>query len=200
MSGVTPALFATIPIKRRSRIPHGNGVLTLESTPGFTIDPMHTHIRHVVVAFIFVASVSSAMLAQHSPMPTGMTHQEHLTQIQQDLDLKKRGGVVMGFDQDKTTHHFRLYETGGAIEVAANDPADETTLGQVRTHLKEIASAFARGDFAKPFATHAEVPPGSGRCRSGERLSRSAMKRRRRVGGFVSPRPMPKQRRLSTSS
>ena len=121
---------------------------------------MHTHIRDVVVTCIFVASVSSAMLAQHSPMPTDMTHQEHLAQIQKDLDLKKRGVVAMGFDQDKTTHHFRLFETGGAIEVVANDPADDTTLGQVRSHLKEIAAEFARGDFAKPFATHAEVPPG----------------------------------------
>jgi hypothetical protein len=30
----------------------------------------------------------------------------------------------------------------------------------VRSHLKEIAAAFAKGDFAKPFQTHAEVPPG----------------------------------------
>jgi hypothetical protein len=66
----------------------------------------------------------------------------------------------MGFEQDKTTHHFRLYETGGAIELVANDPADKATLGQVRTHLKEIASEFARGEFDKPFATHGEVPPG----------------------------------------
>jgi hypothetical protein len=121
---------------------------------------MHTQIRHIVVTFVFVAAVSSAMSAQHSPMPPGMTHEEHLAQLQKDADLKTRGGVAMGFDQDKTTHHFRLYETGGSIEVVANDPTDETILGQVRTHLKEIAAEFARGDFARPFATHAEVPPG----------------------------------------
>jgi hypothetical protein len=121
---------------------------------------MSTHIHRLIVTPIFVAAVSSAMQAQHSLMPPGTTHQEHLAQIQKDVDMKKRGVVAMGFDQDQATHHFRLYETGGAIEVVANDPADDTILGQVRTHLKEIASEFARGDFAKPFATHGEMPPG----------------------------------------
>jgi hypothetical protein len=30
----------------------------------------------------------------------------------------------MGFSHDKTTHHFRLYPDGGAIEVTADDPND----------------------------------------------------------------------------
>jgi hypothetical protein len=33
-----------------------------------------------------------------------------------------------------------LYETGGAIEVVASDPADKPTVDQVCEHLKEIAS------------------------------------------------------------
>jgi hypothetical protein len=127
---------------------------------------MNTHIRRLIVIPVVVAAVSSAMQAQHSPMPPGMTHEEHLAQLRKDADLKSRGGVAMGFDQDKTTHHFRLSETGGAIEVVATDPADEATIGQVRTHLKEIAAEFARGDFAKPFATHGEMPPGAQRMQA----------------------------------
>jgi hypothetical protein len=53
-----------------------------------------------------------------------------------------------------------LSKTGGAIEVVANDAGDEATLAHVRSHLKEIATDFSRGDFGKPFATHAEAPPG----------------------------------------
>jgi hypothetical protein len=121
---------------------------------------MHTHIRQLVVFSMLVGSTASAARAQHPPMPTGMTHEEHLARMQKDAESKKRGAVAMGFDQDKTTHHFKLYETGGAIEVVANDPADEASLGQVRAHLKEIAGEFAVGDFGKPFATHAEMPPG----------------------------------------
>lgn len=101
-----------------------------------------------------------AGLAQHPAMPPGMTHEEHLAQMQKDADLKKRGADAMGFDQDKTAHHFRLYKTGGAIEVVANDPADDTSRDQIRAHLKTIASEFAEGDFAKPLATHRELPPG----------------------------------------
>src|SRR5438270_259945 len=120
---------------------------------------MPTHIGQLAMLSIVLTCTGSAAFAQH-PMPPGMTHEEHLAQIQKDADLKRRGAAAMAFDQETTTHHFRLYETGGAIEVVANDPAAEATIGQIRTHLKEIAADFSRGDFSKPFATHGEVPPG----------------------------------------
>jgi hypothetical protein len=69
-------------------------------------------------------------------------------------------GSAMGFDQDKTAHHFRLTTGGGAIEVVARDPADRALLAQVRTHLQEIAAEFAAGQFGKPFMTHGEAPAG----------------------------------------
>jgi hypothetical protein len=120
---------------------------------------MHRHISQAAL-FSLILPLSAAALAQHPAMPPGMTHEEHMAQMQKDAELKKRGAAAMGFDQDKTTHHFRLTETGGAIEVFANDPADLEVAGQVRAHLKEISSAFARGDFGKPLATHNEPPPG----------------------------------------
>jgi hypothetical protein len=67
---------------------------------------------------------------------------------------------AMGFDQDATTHHFRLAANGGSIEVTAKNGADKETLTAVRTHLRSIASEFAAGRFDKPFQTHGEVPPG----------------------------------------
>lgn len=97
---------------------------------------------------------------QHQSMPPGMTHEQHLKQMQKDAELKKRGALAMGFDQDKTAHRFPVSPTGGSIEVDAIDPDDRASRDQIRTHLKEIAKSFARGDFAKPFQTHAEVPPG----------------------------------------
>jgi len=42
-----------------------------------------------------------ALLLQHPAMPAGMSHQEHLRQLQKDAELKKRGALSMGFDQDK---------------------------------------------------------------------------------------------------
>jgi hypothetical protein len=121
---------------------------------------MHTRCRQIVaVAFILVGT-TVGILAQHPAMPPGMTHEEHLAQMQKDAELKKRGAEAMGFDQDKTAHHFRLSKTGGAIEVIANDPSDDLSRDQIRTHLRMIAEQFARGDFGKPLATHGELPPG----------------------------------------
>jgi len=101
-----------------------------------------------------------AFALQHPSMPAGMSHEDHLKQMAKEDELKKRGALAMGFDQDKTAHHFRTSATGGSIEVEVKDPADSGSRDQVRTHLKAIAAAFGKGDFAKPFQTHAEVPPG----------------------------------------
>jgi hypothetical protein len=102
----------------------------------------------------------AVLVAQHQTMPPGMTHEEHLAQMKKDEELQRRGAVAMGFDQERTTHHFVLTANGGAIEVSVNDASDSTTRDAIRSHLKEIAVEFAHGDFAKPFATHGEVPPG----------------------------------------
>jgi hypothetical protein len=110
----------------------------------------------VLASLPFVTIVS----AQHPAMPAGMTHEEHMAQMKKDAEMKQHGGMAMGFDQDKATHHFTLTPSGGGIAVAANDPADHVTRDQIQTHLQEIAAAFGRGDFEKPLMTHGEVPPG----------------------------------------
>jgi hypothetical protein len=66
----------------------------------------------------------------------------------------------MDFDQDKTAHHFRLAEDGGAIEIEVRRAADVDLRDTVRMHLRHISQEFAAGNFAKPFATHAETPDG----------------------------------------
>ena len=66
----------------------------------------------------------------------------------------------MGFDHAKTTHHFRLTKTGGAIEAEANDPADTDSRDQIRSHFAHIAKMFSEGDFEAPMLIHDRVPPG----------------------------------------
>jgi hypothetical protein len=107
----------------------------------------------------FVALVL-LLTGQHPQMPAGMSHEEHLKQMQKDEAMKKRGAAAMGFDQEATTHHFRLAATGGSIEVTVKDIADEKTIAAIRSHLRSIAGEFAAGQFDKPFQTHGEVPPG----------------------------------------
>ena len=102
-----------------------------------------------------------AVAAQHHPeTPKGTTHDHHMSQMKKDADMKRHGGMAMGFDQDKATHHFTLAADGGRIAITANDAADQTTRDQIRLHLQEIAQSFARGDFEKPLMTHGEMPPG----------------------------------------
>ena len=48
--------------------------------------------------------------------------------------VDQRGDQVMGFSHEKTTHHFRLYSDGGAIEVVTKDPKDTASRDQIRTH------------------------------------------------------------------
>jgi hypothetical protein len=84
-----------------------------------------------------------------------------LAAAQHSSTLKHRGDAAMGFDQDKTVHHFLLRQTGGAIEVTSKDPADAESIKQIRSHFREIADSFGRGLFDKPVATHGELPPGA---------------------------------------
>ena len=109
-----------------------------------------------------IAVVTAVLLlgSQHPQMPAGMSHEEHLKQLQKEADLRTRGGEAMGFDQDATTHHFKLTPTGGSIEVTVNRSGDDKNLAAVRAHLRSIADEFARGQFDRPFQTHGEVPPG----------------------------------------
>ncbi len=62
---------------------------------------------------------------------------------------------------ETTTHHFRLYKTGGAIDVSANNPKDSATRDEIRTHLSHIAKRFAAGDFDVPMFIHDTTPPGA---------------------------------------
>ena len=71
-----------------------------------------------------------------------------------------RANQGMGFDQDKTTHHFLLQAAGGVIEVTAKDATDTASVDRIRMHLRHIASAFADGDFSLPMFIHDTDPPG----------------------------------------
>ena len=74
--------------------------------------------------------------------------------------VDQRGDHVMGFSHEKTTHHFRISDDGGAIEVTANDPKDTESRDQIRMHLSHIAGMFAAGNFHAPILIHDQTPPG----------------------------------------
>jgi hypothetical protein len=75
--------------------------------------------------------------------------------------MNHRGAQVMGFDQDKTAHHFYLYADGGAIDVSVKDPADKKNLDAIRAHLPHIVVMFSEGNFDAPMLVHATTVPGT---------------------------------------
>jgi hypothetical protein len=120
-------------------------------------EPSVSTVSALLLTVILVPRIGAV---QHPSMPPGMTHEEHLAQMQKKAAMKKRGAAAMGFSQDKTTHHFRLTATGGFIQVEVNDSSDAINRDVIRTHPQTIAEEFVAGNFGKPFATHDEVPPG----------------------------------------
>ncbi len=83
-----------------------------------------------------------------------MDHDSHMKMV------NEQGDKAMGFSHEKTTHHFRLFADGGAIEVTANSPDDTESRDQIRKHLGHIAKMFTEGNFDAPMLTHGKVPPG----------------------------------------
>lgn len=74
--------------------------------------------------------------------------------------VNARGDKVMGFDHEKTTHHFLLTAAGGSIEVTANRAEDNENRDAIRAHLAHIATMFADGNFEAPMLIHDRTPPG----------------------------------------
>ena len=102
------------------------------------------------IMFSLAALLTAAPVARASQDP----HAQHTAA------MDHRGHQQMGFDQAKGTHTFTVADDGGTIAINANSAEDARTIGEIRTHLREITRLFKAGDFAKPLAIHAEVPPG----------------------------------------
>lgn len=87
-------------------------------------------------------------------------HNQHTGAPTHHATVENHGEQAMGFPHDKTTHHFLIRPDGGAIEVTANDSADNANTVAIRTHLSQIAVAFGKGDFSQPMFIHDGLPPG----------------------------------------
>lgn len=112
--------------------------------------------KTVITFLLFCGLQVAAQDMQSCPM-----HKEHMKgSSQHQADVEKHGDQAMGFSHEKTTHHFRLYSDGGAIEVTANDGKDSASIQAIRSHLAHIATMFSNGDFSIPMFIHDQVPPG----------------------------------------
>ena len=64
-----------------------------------------------------------------------------------------------GFSHAESRHSFKIAKDGGAIELTG---ADDATVAKIRGHLREIADAFQKNDFATPAFVHDRTPAGVG--------------------------------------
>ena len=115
------------------------------------------NLRHLPILLLcavpLAAAPAIAQEAGHDPANCPM-HAQHMK------DLDQRGDATMGFDHERTTHHFLITDQGGVIQVEANDPEDAESRDQIRHHLADIAARFAAGDFSAPAKIHDRVLPG----------------------------------------
>ena len=114
---------------------------------------MKTQFRRSIYASLILAIAFVIVYAQQPKTGHNMSDMA-------DEQMSKRGDRVMGFDHTKTTHHFLLQESGGSIEVTANNSDDVESRDQIRMHLKHIALMFAEGNFNAPLLIHDQIPPG----------------------------------------
>lgn len=87
---------------------------------------------------------------------------------------------AFGMSHTKSTHSFRLFADGGAIELRATSAADEATVAAIRGHLQEIVEEFVKGDFSTPQFVHGYTPDGVAQL---ERLGKHITYRYERVDG-----------------
>jgi hypothetical protein len=106
----------------------------------------------IAVALLLVSWIGLTLPAQQ--------RETEQSQSAHHSEMMKRGEQAMGFSQEETTHHFRLFKDGGAIEVVANDPKDTASRDQIRMHLSHISKMFSAGNFEAPMFIHATTPPG----------------------------------------
>lgn len=103
----------------------------------------------IAIACLALAAVPVAAAAQHDPA------------AHHHAAVDARGARIMGFDQARTVHHFRLYDDGGAIDVAVKDASDTVDRDAICRHLPHIARMFTDGRFDAPMLVHDTQVPGT---------------------------------------
>lgn len=111
---------------------------------------------------LILTSLPSALAAQQGP--DHAAHHPRSASAQPPdsafAALQARGRRAMGVDQYTSTHRFDALPDGGRIELQ-RDSDDAEGVATIRAHLRAIADAFARGDFATPAFVHAGAVPGT---------------------------------------
>lgn len=102
----------------------------------------HSHVLRVFITFFLVIG---------STVAWAETKQEHVHHMGHD---------VMPFDLAKSTHIFRMTDSGGVERVIVKDASDKDQVALIQQHLRHEAEAFQRGDYSDPASLHGADMPG----------------------------------------
>jgi hypothetical protein len=98
----------------------------------------------------FSRSIGLILLLTCTAAPA-QTNQEHVHHV---------GHSVMPFDLAKTTHIFRMTDSGGVERVVVKDKTAKDQVPLIQQHLQHEAEAFQRGDYSDPASLHGAEMPG----------------------------------------
>jgi hypothetical protein len=109
----------------------------------------HSHLLRMFITLVLVLGATAAWAE---------TKREHVHHMAHD---------VMPFDLAKTTHIFRMTDSGGVERVIVKDASDKDQVVLVQQHLLHEAEAFQRGDYSDPASLHGGEMPGLKELQSG---------------------------------
>lgn len=98
-------------------------------------------------------------------------HADHAAHRDRQLQVAARGAAAMPFDLERTTHDFQSTPTGG-VQTVTSDDGDAAQIALIRSHLRQVAAAFAEGDYSSPTAIHGRDMPGLRELSAGARSIR----------------------------
>jgi hypothetical protein len=111
------------------------------------------------------AALTTSLAAQTAE---GHGHSGHAAHAAPDTAfdaMQRRGRDAMGVDQYTSAHRFDALPDGGRIELQ-RDRNDSAGTASIRAHMREIARAFAAGDFGTPAVVHVKTVPGAATMRA----------------------------------
>ena len=113
-------------------------------------------------ALCLLGATATTLPAQAAGKPQGAHGQHHPAPAPDTgfAALQRRGESAMGVDQYSSEHQFEPLPDGGRIRLA-RAASDSAGVAAIRAHMREIAAAFARGDFSTPGFVHAQAVPGT---------------------------------------
>lgn len=113
--------------------------------------------RRTLVLIVVGSVVVTALVIVGVLYATGQFASASASRQQMVHDMSSQ---VMPFDLAKTTHVFKVTDTGGIQQVIAKDPHDQSQIALIQQHLQHETLQFSLGNFSDPSTLHGSDMPG----------------------------------------